>query len=178
MKKSIAVTNNPLVTGALVSGTLVFAALMFGVVSTASADLSEKVQKAFKGKILITDGEPVARSTDEATIAHFKKINLDTLEHASDDDDVYTWNIDFTAFLKSAPKVRALTFEFYTADKEKLFVADKRLMGIDPLLKIVRGGFSITEDDGVNRNRTYIIKLVGQVKKRDVTFAETRVTLK
>lgn len=172
MKKTTAVT-----TTTLASGTLVLATLMFGMVGTASADLSEKVQKAFKGKILITEGTPALRSSDDATIAHFKKVNLSTLKHASVEDDVYSWNIDFTAFLKKAPKVKSLTFEFYTADKERLFVADKRLMGIDPLLKIVRGSFSINEDNGVNRNRTYIIKLVGKVRKRDVTFAQTKLTL-
>lgn len=163
MKKIIAATITTLVCAAL---------------SVASASVSDKVQKAMRGKILIAEGGlPAARSTDSATIEYYKKVNLKTIKHASEEDDVYSWNIDYTAFLKKAPKARSLSFEFYTDDKEKLFVADKRLMGVDPTLKILNGSFSINEDDGVNRKRKYIIKLVGKVKKRDFTFAETRVTL-
>ena len=154
-------------------------AFVLAALGTAHADVSEKVQKSFRGQILITDGAlPGASATDAATISKYKQVKLGQLKHVSEEDGVATWHIDYTAFLKKAPKVRQLSFDFYTDDKEKLFVANKGLMGIDPLLKIVRGNLSINEDDGVNRNRSYIIKLTGKVGKREFTFAETKLELK
>ena len=156
----------------------VFGAFAIGALGVASADVSETVQKTFRGKILVTDGAlPGAGMTDELTIKKYNQLNLSKLVHTSETDDVYTWSFDYTAFLTKAPKITGLSFDFYTADKEKLFVANKGLMGIDPTLTIMRGRLSITEDDGVNRKRAYVIKLTGKVGKKDVTFAETTLTL-
>lgn len=154
-------------------------AFVITTVDSAQADVSQKVQKAFRGKILITDGPlPNARSTDSATIEHFKKAQLTEIKHTSEEDGVRQWDIDYTAFLKKAPKVRSLSFDFYTADKSKLYVANKGIMGIDPKLTIMNGRLSINEDEGVNRGRTYVVKLTGTVKKREVVFATAKITLK
>jgi hypothetical protein len=151
-------------------------ALVASTLSLAGADVTPKVQKAFRGRILITpNGLPDARSTDDETIALFKKSNASKLEGTKNDDGVSQWSFQFTAFLKTAPKVTSLSFDFYTDDKEKLYVANKGMMGVDPAMDIISGSLSINEDDGLVRGKRYIIKLTGKVKKKEVVFAETKV---
>jgi hypothetical protein len=37
---------------------------------------------------------------------------------------------------------------------------------------------TISEDDGLNKNRVYNVKVVAKVGKRDFTFAEAKMTTK
>jgi hypothetical protein len=153
-------------------------ALVFTAIGTAHADLSKNVQKAFRGDILITDGPlPEVAGKDSDVIAAYKKARAKTLKHTKA-EGVAEWSFDYTAFLKQAPKVTSLSVDFHTADKEKLYVANKGLMGVDPNLPILTGTLSITEDDGLNVGRTYIVKITGKVRGREVTFATTTVTMK
>lgn len=153
-------------------------ALTFALLGTAHAGVSKKVQKVFRGQILITDGPlPEATGDDAATVSALKKARVKELKH-TELDGVAEWSFDYTAFLKKKPKTSSLSVDFYTADKAKLYVANKGLMGIDPNLTVLSGTLTINEDDGLNRGRTYIIKVTGKVKGREVTFAETKVKFK
>ena len=141
-------------------------------------DVSEKVQKALRGQILITNSQlPPPGETDAQTINAYKKARATSLA-GTDVDGVSEWAFLFTAFLKKAPKTQSLSLEFYTDDKEKLFVADKRFEGVDPKGTILSGQVNISSDDGPTKGRKYIIKLVGKVKRKDVVFAQTKLTLK
>lgn len=153
-------------------------ALVIATSGLAHADLSKKVQKALTGQIIITDG-PLAQegASDAETIAAFKKANLKEVKH-TEVEDVAEWTFDYTAFLKKPPKVSNLSIDFYTADREKRYVANKGLMGVDPNLPVLTGTLTISEDDGPTRGKTYVIKITGKVKGKEVTFAETKLKLK
>lgn len=148
----------------------------FGVAH--AEDVSEKVQKALRGQILITNSQlPPSGETDAQTINAFKKARAKSLA-STEVDGVAEWAFLFTAFLKKAPKTTALSLEFYTDDKKKLFIADKRFQGVDPKGKILSGRVNISSDDGPVKGRTYVVKLVGKVKRKDVVFATTKLTMK
>ncbi len=152
--------------------------LLFATLGVAQADYSKRVQKAFRGSILITQGGlPGVKGSDKETIAAFKKARLAEVAHTMG-DEVPEWSFNFVAFMKKAPRVSKLSVDFYTDDKEKLYVANKDLTGIDPSIPILRGSLTISEDDGVNKGRRYIVKLTGTVKGREVTFATTKLTMK
>jgi hypothetical protein len=158
-------------------GSLVLA-LVVTALGTAQADLSKNVQKSFRGDILITNGPlPEVAGSDAEVIAAYKKARAKSLKHTKV-EGVAEWSFDYTAFLKQAPKVTTLSVDFHTADKEKLYVANKGLMGVDPTLPILSGTLTINEDDGLNVGRTYIVKITGKVKGKNVTFAETTITMK
>lgn len=153
-------------------------ALVLTAMGTAHADVSKKVQKTFRGDILITQGPlPEVVGEDAEVIGAYKKARARSLKH-TENEGVAEWSFDYTAFLKKAPKVSSLSVDFYTADKDKLYVANKGLMGVDPNGTILSGTLTINEDDGLNRGRTYLVKITGKVKGRDVTFAETKITMK
>ncbi len=65
--------------------------------------------------------------------------------------------------------------EFWTNDKDKKFVADNRLDGVDPKITVLSGDISINEDDGLVKNRPYVIKLVTE---KDVLVASTPLIMK
>lgn len=152
--------------------------LVASALGLATADVTPKVQKAFRGTILITpDGLPDPRSTDAETIAAFKKAQAKSLKGTQNAEGVAEWSFQFTAFLKKAPKVSTLSIDFYTDDKDKLYVANKGMMGVDPNMDILSGSVSISEDDGPVKGKRYIVKLTGKVKKKEVVFAETKIKL-
>ncbi|MBT8493487.1 MAG: hypothetical protein KJO07_10555 [Deltaproteobacteria bacterium] len=154
---------------------LVAVALVGG---TASADIGKKVRKRLAGKILITEKAlPTGLDDDNATVKKYKSLAVKTVKHEVV-QGIPTWNFHYTAFLKTAPKVSNLAFDFYTTDKKPLYVADKRFTGVDPKIKILSGVLTINEDDNVNKNRTYVIKLTGKVRGREKVFATTKVTFK
>jgi len=140
-------------------------------------EVSKGVQKAFQGKILISDKPLPLVEDDKAAIKQYRELDKKSLSHG-DVEGVPSWTFHYTAFLKQAPKINELSLDFYTADKEKLYVANKRFTGIDPALKVLEGNLTMNEDDNLNAGRTYDLKLVGKVKGREVVFATTRVTFK
>jgi len=174
--KSIIVRNLPL--RAILAGTALTFALSF-VAKTADAGKSTKIDKAFRGQIIISDDAlPAPDGADEkSTIKSYKSLRK-TVIVSAETDGVASWNFHFTAFTKSKPKTSNLTLEFYTDDKEKLFVADKRLSGADPNLSILASSVRISEDENVNRGRKYILKLVAKQGKKDVTLATTKISTK
>jgi hypothetical protein len=151
---------------------LFFAALLIGAPAIAHADLSKKVIAAFKGQIVVSEGEAPSGADDKETIAAIKKAQLTTVTGEKNADDVTVWRFHYTAFLnKAAPT--SLKMVFYSDDKEKRYAADQRLDGVDPKSPVLIGDVSITEDDGLNKGRSYVIKLVATSGGKDTTLAQT-----
>tara|TARA_R110002096_G_scaffold44526_9_gene120326 strand:+ start:23031 stop:23549 length:519 start_codon:yes stop_codon:yes gene_type:complete len=157
---------------------LAFGIALVFVASSAHAGKS-KIDKTFRGQIIISDDAlPAPDGADEkGTIKSYKALRKTVIE-STEVDGVASWNFNFTAFAKTKPKTASLTLEFYTDDKEKLFVADKRLNGADPNLMIVASSVRISEDENVNKGRKYILKLVAKQGKKDVILATTKISTK
>jgi len=150
---------------------LVAAAVGWGGI--ASADLSPAVITAFRGELVITKGDLPEGKSEKDTIAKIKTERLKELTGEAKDDVVY-WHFHYTAFLTKAG-ASALKMEFYTNDKDKKFVADNRLDGVDPKTPVLSGDISINEDEGLSKGKSYIIKLVTD---KDVVVASTPLVMK
>jgi hypothetical protein len=162
----------------LVIGALAIAgALVIGNAAVNAAGLSVKVRKAFKGQIVITAqalGMPYP--SDKQTISKWKKRRLKEVTHTMV-DGVPTWRWYYSAFLKKKPRTNMLSFDFYTADKKADYKANKKI-GVDPNVTILQGVMSISEDDNLSKGKTYVVKLTGEVRGREVVFARTKITVK
>ncbi len=158
---------------------LLLAAFAWLPVQTADAGKKNGIDKAFRGQIIISDDAlPAPDPSDvRGTIKTYKALRLKVIKSAPS-DGVASWNFHFMAFVKTKPKTSNLTLEFYTDDKEKLFVADKRLQGADPNLTILTSQVRITEDENLNRGRNYIVKLVAMHGKKSVVLASTKLSTK
>lgn len=163
---------------ALVLGTLALLCLSLGWPADSWAR-PDQISKAFKGKILLSeDALPTPDPEDaKGTIRTYRSQALKTIT-SEVVDGVATWNFHFTAFFKTKPKTSNLRLEFYTDDKEKLFVADKRLTGADPNLLILASSVRISEDENLNRNRKYVVKLIAAKGKKSVLLATTKIATK
>jgi hypothetical protein len=150
---------------------LVAAAVGWGGI--ASADMSRNVIAAFRGELVVSKGELPEGKTEKDTIAKIKTERLKELTGEAKDDVVY-WHFHYTAFL-SKPGSSLLKMEFYTNDKDKKFVADNRLDGVDPKSTVLSGDISINEDEGLSKGKAYIIKLVTD---KDVVVASTPLVMK
>jgi hypothetical protein len=139
----------------------------------ASADVSRNVIAAFKGEMVITKGDLPEGKTDKETIAKIKGERLKELTGEAK-NDVTGWYFHYTAFL-SRTGATQLKMEFYTNDKYKKFVADKRIDGVDPKTPALSGEISIDEDEGLSKGKPYIIKLVTD---KDVVVASTPLVMK
>ena len=133
----------------------------------------DPVLKALSGKIIVTADELPAADPDSPakTIKQYRGLHEKVLPSTSST----SWDFNVTGFFKSAPKTTSLGLEFYTDDKEKLFVADKRLTGADPKGRVLSTRIRINEDDNLNANRAYVIKFVAHRGKKTVVLAEARV---
>ncbi len=143
---------------------------------TADAGKGNKIDRAFRGQILISEDrlpDPDG-ANEKATIKQYKSLHKPVIT-STKADGVAVWNFHFTAFAKKKPKTGNLSLEFYTDDKQKLFVADKRLSGADPNLSILASSVRISEDENLNVGRKYILKLVAQQGKKSVTIAQTKI---
>ena len=153
-------------------------AVLLAGAKVGNADVSQKVQKAFRGSILITtETLPDRVDSDAETIELYKKANATYLDH-KDSDGVATWSFHYLAFFTKSCGTDTLSFDFYTADKEKLYVANKGLMGVDPKLQVLSGALSITEDEGLNPGRDYIVEITGEIRGKEVVFAKTKLKFK
>lgn len=143
-----------------------------------AGDIPEKVQKALAGQILVTP-RPLSEMHLESsqTAAALQKAHQHTLTQEPGGDGAPTWKFYFTAFLAKAPGVTILSMDFYTDDKERMYVANKRF-GVDPGVLVISGRMALSEDDGLARDRRYIVRLTAQVKGRDVVLATTKLTTK
>lgn len=139
----------------------------------ASAEVSKTVITAFKGDLVITKGDLPEGKTEKDTIAKIKSERLKELTGEAKDDVTY-WHFHYTAFL-SKPGSNQLKMEFYTTDKDKKFVADNRLDGVDPKSTVLSGDISINEDEGLSKGKTYLIKLVTD---KDVVVSSSTLTMK
>lgn len=150
---------------------LVIAAAGWGGV--AAADVSRNVISAFKGELVITKGELPEGKNDKDTIAKIKSERLKELS-GEPKGDVTAWHFHYTAFLAKTGATQ-LKMEFYTNDKDKKFVADNRLDGVDPKTPVLSGEISIDEDEGLSKGKPYLIKLVTD---KDVVVASTPLMMK
>lgn len=154
------------------------APLLFLGVSAAHADISKKVQAAFRGQILVSSAPlPDDGGGDKETIALYKKNALSTITGVGEDGSK-RWSFVVTAFFRSPPKVDELSLDFYLDDKERSYVANKKLLGINGSLTVLITDIALTEDDGLNPKRNYIVKLAGRVKGKEVVFAQTKLATK
>jgi hypothetical protein len=153
-----------------ISTAVLVAAIGWGVV--ASADVSRNVIAAFKGELVITKGDLPEGKTDKETIAKIKGERLKELSGEAK-SDITAWRFHYTAFLTRTGATR-LKMEFYTNDKDKKFVADNRLDGVDPKTPVLSGDISIDENDGLSKGKPYIIKLVTE---KDVVVASTPLVM-
>jgi hypothetical protein len=147
--------------------------LVPGTWRIASADVSRNVITAFKGELVITKGELPEGKNDKDTIAKIKGERLKELTGEAK-NDVTGWYFHYTAFLSKTGATQ-LKMEFYTNDKDKKFVADKRIDGVDPKTPALSGEISIDEDEGLSKGKPYIIKLVTD---KDVVVASTPLVMK
>ena len=139
--------------------TLSSAALALALVAAASApvyaELSKTVTAAFKGQVVVTDGDLPAGKNDKDTIAKIKKAQLKEVT-GSPKGDVTGWNFHYTAFLSKTGSSK-LKLEFIKGGK---LAADQQLDGVDPKSSILSGDISIDEDEGLAKGSTYTVQLV------------------
>jgi hypothetical protein len=156
----------------LMSAAVVVAAAV-GWGGLASAEVSKTVITAFKGDLVITKGDLPEGKSEKDTIAKIKTERLKELTGEARDNVVY-WHFHYTAFL-SKPGATQLKMEFYTNDKDKKFVADNRLEGVDPKSMVLSGEISINEDEGLSKGKPYLIKLVTD---KDAVVASSVLVMK
>ncbi len=149
-------------------------AIVLGAGAMAYADVSPKVIAAFKGQVVVTADEVEPGANDKATIEAYKKARLKEVKGEPNGDDVQTWHFFYTAFLNAKSATTDLKLEFYSGDK---YVADEHLTGVDTGAPVLTGHVDITEDDGPAKGKTYTLKLVAEVKGKDVVYATTPLTL-
>ncbi len=153
-----------------------FALLGFG---SAQADrgtggqCTGKVAKAFKGQIIVSRGPLKGGDSDAATIAAYKAQRLEKVDGEDNGDDVMQWSFHYTGFLKKKG-FSQLSLQFYVGDDYK---ADQRLSGIDTALTILESDVTLTEDDGLSKNKDYTLKLVGLKGNSETVLATTKVRL-
>lgn len=136
----------------------------------ASAEMSKAVVNAFKGQLIVSNGELPEGKNDKDTIAKIKVAKLAAVT-GEVHDDVAHWSFHYTAFLSKTGASR-LKLEFYNG---KQLAADKTLDGVDPKSSILSGDISINEDEGLAKGKTYTIKLVNE---KDQAVASSSVTFK
>lgn len=153
----------------LMSAVVVAAVVCAG---SASADItSRNVIATFKGQLVVTKAELSEGKTDKDTIA---KINTEKLKEVVGEanEDVTHWHFYYTAFLNRSGDTR-LKMEFYKDGKT--YAADKRLENIDPKTAVLTGEINISEDDGLAKGKSYVVKLVTD---KDVVVASTPLVFK
>jgi hypothetical protein len=139
----------------------------------ARADVSPKVIKALKGMLIISSDPVSPADTDKATIAAYKAARLKEVKGDQNSEGSTAWKFHYTAFLKKKVGT-TLEIDFYDGDK---FVANQRLEGVDATAPVLEGDVDISEDDGPAKGKTYTLKVVGQVKGKDVVVASASLTM-
>lgn len=158
-------------------GSLAFAlALVWS--AAARADVSEQVQKKFKGQILIAaDALPDSAPDDAELIRQLKKANTTVIGHTGGAGSA-VWRFYFMAFMSKKPGATQVALDFYTDDKKRQFVAQERLAGIDPKLTLLESAVELSEDDGLAADQSYIVRLTAEVRGKDVVLATTKLRTK
>jgi hypothetical protein len=148
---------------------LVVTALLAGGI--ASADMSKGVIGAFKGQLVVSKAELSEGKSDKDTISKIRSEKLSELVGTAN-EEVTSWNFHYTAFLNKIG-ASTLKMEFYRDGKQ--YAADKRLDGIDPKSAVLTGDISISEDEGLAKGKSYVIKLT---TGKDTVVAQTTVVFK
>ena len=161
-----------------IRGALAVLALQLFCSPAARAGVSEAVQKKFKGQILISS-EPLPDSVaDEAEqIRQLQKAHTGVIGRGKG-ASVPVWRFHFIAFMARKPGATQVALDFYTDDKKKHFVAQERLVGIDPKLTLLQGEAELSADDGLSADRSYVVKLTAEIKGKEVVLATTKVRTK
>jgi hypothetical protein len=161
-----------------VRGSFVVFALLLLASPAARADVSEAVQKKFKGQILVSaEPFPSSAADDAETIRQLKKAHTGLVAR-SKGESVPVWRFRFMAFMDRKPGATQVSLDFYTEDKKKAFVAQKRLAGIDPALTLLEAQVELSEDDGLAADRSYAVKLTCEVKGKEIVLATTKLRTK
>ena len=153
---------------------MLVAALVLGV-GVAGADVGKKVIATFKGQVLISDKAFVADTNDKTTIAAFKKQRVSSVKGEKNAEDVVSWTFSYAAF-PSRLGATELKLEFYNPGGK--YVADRRLIDVDPKDPLLVGDISISEDDGPAAGTTYTLKLVALKNGKEAGIVgQTKLTL-
>jgi hypothetical protein len=152
-------------------------ALVLVAGGTARADVSESVQKKFRGQILVSaEPLPETAADDAEQVRALKKAAITVVAHGPGEPTV--WRFHFMAFMTKKPGATQVALDFYTDDKKKDFVAQERLAGIDPALTLLHSQVELSEDDGLTAGRSYVVKLTAEVKGKEVVLATTKLRTK
>ena len=157
---------------------LLVVALTTSLVASASAELPKKVMREFKGKLLVTTGAPLSTEfeSDAEMIRAYKKANVKVLPSYGGDEGVAVWSFYIMAFMKEKPRAKSLSLDFYLVQGgKKTYVANQRLMGINPSLMLLSTRVELSEDDNLNKGRTYEVRLTTTRGKREVVLAKTTI---
>ena len=158
-----------------VCGSLCVIALLLLWTGAARADLSEAVQKKFKGQIMVSEGPlPETAADDADQIRQLQKAHTGVISHRKG-ESVPVWRFHFIAFMSKKPGATQVALDFYTDDKKKDFVAQERLTGIDPKLTMLQAQAELSEDDGLSPGRSYVVKLTAEVKGKEIVLATTKL---
>lgn len=161
-----------------IRGSLAVFALLVLWSPASRADVSEAVQKKFRGQLLVsTDPLPDGAADDAELIRQLKKAHTGIVAH-SKGESVPVWRFHFMAFMDKKPGVTQVALDFYTDDKKKAFVAQERLAGIDPKLTLLEAQVELSEDDGLAADRSYLVKLTAEVKGKEIVLATTKLRTK
>jgi len=159
-------------------GALAVLALSLLWSAAARADVSDPVQKKFKGQILVSaDPLPDSAADEGELVRQLKKAHTGVITHATG-EGVAVWRFHFMAFMTRKPGATQVALDFYTDDKKKEFVAQERLAGIDPALTLLQSQVELSEDDGLTANRSYVVKLTAEVKGKEIVLATTKLRTK
>jgi len=145
---------------------LIAAAASWGGI--ASADVSTAVIKEFRGDLVITKGDLPEGKNDKDTIAKIKSERIKELT-GEERGETFSWHFHYTAFLTKVG-ASSLKVQFFTTDKDKNIAADTRLEGVDPKSTVLSGDITITEDDGLSKGKSYLVKVVND---KNVVVAST-----
>jgi hypothetical protein len=130
--------------------------------------MSNNVISAFRGQMVISDGDLPEGKNDHDTINKIKAANKKELT-GEQKGDVTAWFFHYTAFLSSKGATH-LKMQFM---KDGKLSADKQLDGVDPKSSVLTGDITIDEDEGLAKGKTYTVELLNGsnvVAKTTVTF--------
>ncbi|HTM22638.1 MAG TPA: hypothetical protein VL172_19080 [Kofleriaceae bacterium] len=140
-------------------------------------ECSAKVSAAFKGQLIVTANQLDLGGDAADVIASIRKKNLTVLKH-DDGEDGPVWGFYFTAFMNRTPGAKAVSLDFYTDDSQHRYAANKRLEGIDPHARLLQHNILISEDDGLDVGKRYLVKLTASAGGHDVVLATTKLTVR
>jgi hypothetical protein len=151
------------------------------VASAASADLPRKVMQKFNGRLIVTTDSALSTSyeSDAEMIKAIDKANVKVLKSYEGGEGVAVWSFYFMAFMSQSPRTTALSLDFYMVEgSKKTYVANKRLTGVDSKLRLLSTRVELSEDDNLNKGRTYEVRLTAKRGKREVILAKTTLKTK